>query len=236
MTKNLLTMTVLELYDGRNGDGASARLRRPHLSAAPTKVAVIQIQAALAATKEGQKAGGGARSQAVAAQERSGRQAVRDQGSAGPPAAGRQYALRQRQGRPDAQYRRQDQELQPAAGRRAGRARSRTAEAGECAGAEDDGRDRQVCAAERLRDCTRREQSKHAGALCFEHRRHHQGSNRSLRQDVVHADIVGDTGTFGTTCSASGSSSGPVSRTQTAGAANHIAGEETVSARPGPAT
>ncbi len=52
MTKNLLAMTVL----GAGMALAQAPVAAPAMSAPPTKVAVIQIQAALAATKEGQKA------------------------------------------------------------------------------------------------------------------------------------------------------------------------------------
>lgn len=54
MTKNLLAMTVL----GAGMALAQAPVAAPAaaVSAPPTKVAVIQIQAALAATKEGQKA------------------------------------------------------------------------------------------------------------------------------------------------------------------------------------
>ena len=56
MTKNLFTMTVLSAMMAGMAMAQAPAAAPAASSAAPTKVGVIQIQAALAATKEGQKA------------------------------------------------------------------------------------------------------------------------------------------------------------------------------------
>ena len=100
------------LAQQRRRGGSCSAAAPATMAGPPNKVGVIQIQAALAATKEGQKAGGRARSQDGAARRKLEGEAIprlkicriawRRAATRSPTAA---------KGRPDAQYRRQDQEL-----------------------------------------------------------------------------------------------------------------------------
>ena len=149
----------------------------------PTKVGVIQIQAALAATKEGQKA----------AAELEDKMAPRKKELDGKQAEIKDLQERlQKGGNTLSDSAKEDltrnidtktKSLQPPPRRRAGGTGTGAAEGGEPLGQKMMQVIDKYAQAERLCVDPGREQPEHAGAVCVEHRRHHQGNYRSVRQD-----------------------------------------------------